>query len=139
LPVVADQHHLGVRLLGVLQQATQLTTTHHAGLIHDQHRPGVQLLPAAVQVAQQPVAGGHVLEPLPLQAHGGDPSWGCGQEPVAVQLPSMAGYAQREGLAGPGPPDHQGNAGAALAHIPDHPGLVLWPVVGCVASASPTA
>ena len=66
----------------------------------------VQLLMAAVEVAQEPVAGGHVLEPLALQAHGGDPGRGGGQEPVAVQLPGMAGDARgrRSCPSRPAPP-----------------------------------
>ena len=34
LPVVADQHHLGLRVLGMLKQAAQLAAAHHAGLVH---------------------------------------------------------------------------------------------------------
>ena len=120
LPVIADQDHLGLGLLGVLEQAGQLAAADHAGLIDHQHRAGVQLLAAAVQVAEEPVAGGHVLEPLALQAHGGDPGRGRGQEPVAVQLPGMAGDAQGEGLARPGPPDDHGDPLAALAQVADH-------------------
>ena len=91
LPVIADQHHLGPGLLGVLEEAGQLAAAEHAGLIHHQHRPAVQLLAAAVQVGQEPVAGGHLLEPLGLQGDGGDPGRGTGQGPVAVQLPGMPG------------------------------------------------
>jgi hypothetical protein len=42
----------------VLEQASEVAAAHHAGLIDDQHRPGVQLLAASVEVAQEPVAGG---------------------------------------------------------------------------------
>ena len=38
LPVIADQHHLGPGLLGVLEQAGELAAAEHAGLIHHQHR-----------------------------------------------------------------------------------------------------
>jgi len=103
LPVIADQHHLGLRVLVVLEQASELAAADHAGLIDHQHGAGVQLLAAAVEVAEEAVAGGHVLEPLPLQAHGRDPRRGRGQEPVAIQLPSVAGDPQGEGLARPGP------------------------------------
>jgi len=82
LPVVADQDHLGLGLVGVLEQAVQLAAADHAGLIHHQDGAGVQLLAAAVQVAQQPVAGGDLFEPLALQAQGGDAGRGGGQEPV---------------------------------------------------------
>jgi hypothetical protein len=34
LPVIPDQHHLGSGLLGVLQEATELATAEHAGLVH---------------------------------------------------------------------------------------------------------
>jgi hypothetical protein len=78
-----------------------------------------------VEVGQKPVAGGHLLEPLALQAHGGDPSRGRGKEPVAVQLPGMPSDAEGEGLAGPGPADDQGDPLAALADVPDHGLLVL--------------
>jgi hypothetical protein len=81
---------------------------------------GVQVLAAAIQVGQQPVAGGDVLEPLALETHRGDAGRGRGEEPVAVELPGVAGDAEGEGLAGPGPADHQGDAGAALAQVPDH-------------------
>jgi hypothetical protein len=37
----------------------------------------------------------------------------------------MAGHAQAEGLARPRPTHDQGDAGAALADIPDHGGLVV--------------
>ena len=104
----------------MLEQAGELAAADHAGLIDHQHRAGVQLLLAAVQVAEEPVAGGHVLEPLALQAHGGDAGRGRGQEPVAVQLPGMAGDAEGEGLARPGPPDDHGDPLAALAQVPDH-------------------
>ena len=82
LPVVADQDHLGLDLLGVLQEAGQLAGADHAGLIDHHHRARVQLLLAAVQVAEQPVTGDRVLEPLPLQAQGGDAGRGGGQQPV---------------------------------------------------------
>jgi hypothetical protein len=62
--------------LGVLKQASKLAAADHAGLIDHQHGAGIQLLAAALQVAEQPVAGGHVLEPLALQAQGGDPGRG---------------------------------------------------------------
>jgi hypothetical protein len=104
LPVIADQHHLGLGLVGVPDQPTQFAAADHAGLIDDQHGARVQLVVAAVQVAQQPIAGGHVLEPLTLQAHGGDPRRGRCEQPVAVQLPGVAGDAEGEGLAGPGSP-----------------------------------
>jgi hypothetical protein len=125
LPVIADQHHLGPGLLGVAEQAAQLAAAEHPGLIHHQHRPGIQPLPAVVEVGQEPVAGGHLLEPLGLQRDGGDPGGRGGQQPVAVQLPGMAGHAKGEGLACPGPAHDQGDASAALADIPDHGLLVL--------------
>ena len=125
LPVITDQHHLGPRPLGVLEETAQLARADHAGFIHYQHGAGVELVAAAVKVAQQPVAGGHVLKPLPLQAHRGDPGRRRGQEPVAIQLPSMAGNTQGEGLARPSPADDQGDPLAALAHVPDHRPLVL--------------
>jgi hypothetical protein len=124
LPVITDQDQLGLDLLGVLEQAGQLAAADHAGLVDHQHGAGIQLLVSSVKVGQESIAGGHLLEPLALQAHGGDPGRGRGQEPVAVQLPGMAGDAEREGLAGPGPADHQGNAGTALAQVPDH-GLLV--------------
>jgi hypothetical protein len=98
LPLVADQDHLGPGLLGVLEQAGELAAADHASLVDHQHGAGVQLLPATVKVGQKPITGGHVLEPLPLQAQGGDPRRGCCEEPVAVQLPGMAGDAEGEGL-----------------------------------------
>ena len=55
LPVIADQHHLGLGLLGVVEEAGELAAAEHAGLVHHQHRPLIQLLAAAVQVGQQPV------------------------------------------------------------------------------------
>jgi hypothetical protein len=125
LPVITDQDHLGLALLGVLQEPGQLAAADHAGLIHHQHRPAVEGLLAVVEVGEQPVAGGHVLEPLALQADGRDPGRGRGQEPVAVQLPGMAGDAQGEGLARPGSPHDQGDPLAALAQVTDHRLLVL--------------
>jgi hypothetical protein len=80
---------------------------------------------SSVEVTQEPVAGGHVLEPLALQAQGSDAGWGGSEEPVAVQLPGMAGDAQGEGLARPGPPDDNGDPVAALAQVADHRLLVL--------------
>jgi hypothetical protein len=124
LPVIADQDHLGPGLLGVLQEPGELARADHAGLIDHQDRPGIQLLAAAIQVAQEPVAGGHLLESLALEADGRDAGRGCGQEPVAVQLPGMPGDAEGEGLARPRPPDHQGDALAALAQVTDH-GLLI--------------
>jgi hypothetical protein len=79
---------------------------------------------ASVQLGQEPVAGGHLLEPLTLQAQGGDAGRGRGQEPVAVQLPGMPRDTQGEGLARPRPPHHEGDALATLAHISDHRLLV---------------
>jgi hypothetical protein len=78
LPVIADQHHLGLGLVGVLQEPGELAAADHAGLIDHQHRAGVQLLMTVVQVEQEPVAGDDVLEPLALQAQGGDPGRGRG-------------------------------------------------------------
>jgi hypothetical protein len=106
--------------LGVLEQAGQLAAAHHAGLIDHQHRSVAEGLMAAVEVAEEPVAGGHVLEPLALQAQGGDPGRGSGQEPVAVQLPGVTGDPESEGLARPRPPHHEGDALTALAQISDH-------------------
>jgi hypothetical protein len=34
LAVIANQHHLGLGLLGMPEQAAQLAAAHHAGLIH---------------------------------------------------------------------------------------------------------
>jgi hypothetical protein len=115
LPVVTDQDDLGLGLLSALEEAGQLAAADHAGLIHHQHGPAVEGLLAAVQVGEQPVAGGHVLEPLALQAHGRDPRRRRSQEPVAVQLPGMAGDPQGEGLAGPRSPDHHSDPLATLA------------------------
>jgi hypothetical protein len=42
LPVVADQDHLRVRSLGMVQEAAQLATADHAGLIDHQRGTGVQ-------------------------------------------------------------------------------------------------
>ena len=92
-------------LVGVLEEAGELAAADHAGLIDHQDRPGVQLLLPLVQVTQESVAGSHLLEPLALQADGGDPGRGRGQESVAVELPGVAGDPQGEGLARPGPPD----------------------------------
>jgi hypothetical protein len=111
--------------LGVVEEPGQLAGAEHARLVHHQHRLIVQPLVAVVEVGQQPVAGGHLLEPLRLQADGGDPGRRGGQQPVAVQLPGMPGDAEGEGLTGPRLPDNQGDAGAALAEVADHPGLVL--------------
>jgi hypothetical protein len=104
LPVITDQHHLGLGVVGVLEGAGELAAAEHAGLIDYQHRAGVQLLAAALKVAQQPVASGHLLEPLALQAQGGNPGRGTGQEPIAVQLPGMAGDAKGEVLPVPARP-----------------------------------
>jgi hypothetical protein len=51
LPVITDQHHLCPGLLGMVEEAGQLAAAQHAGLVHHQHRPGVQLLPPSVEVA----------------------------------------------------------------------------------------
>jgi hypothetical protein len=104
LSVIPDQHHLGPGLLSVVKQAGQLAAAHHAGLVHHQHRPTIQPLPPLVEVGQEPVAGGHLLEPLGLQAHGSDPGGRGAEQPVAVQLPGVPGGAEGEGLARPGPP-----------------------------------
>jgi hypothetical protein len=125
LPVIPNQHHLRASVLGVVQEAAQLAAAEHPGLVHRQHRPPVQPLPRLVKVDQQPVAGGHLLEPFRLQAHGGDPGGGTSEGPVAVQLPGMPGDPEGEGLAGPGPPHHHRHPGAAQAEVADHPGLVL--------------
>ena len=104
----------------MLQQPGELAAAEHAGLIDHQDRPGIQLLPPAVQLAEEPVAGGHLLEPLALRAHGGDAGRGCGLEPVAVQLPGMAGNAQGEGLTGSGPAHDHRDPLAALTQVTDH-------------------
>jgi hypothetical protein len=136
LPVIADQDRLGPGPLGVVEQATKLAAAHHAGLIHHQHRPPLQPLPTAIQVGQQPIAGGHLLEPLTLQTDRRDAGRGTGEQPVAVQLPGMPGRSQGEGLARPGPPHNQGDAGAALADVPDH-GLLVLPGGGMRLQRSP--
>jgi hypothetical protein len=53
LPVIADQHHLGPGLVGVLEQAGQFAAAQHAGLIDHQHGAGVQLLVAALELSEQ--------------------------------------------------------------------------------------
>jgi hypothetical protein len=78
LPVIADQHHLGLRLVGVVEQAGELAAAGHAGLVDHQYRPGVKLLVASLQVGEEPVAGGDLLEAFGLQADGGDPGGGGG-------------------------------------------------------------
>jgi hypothetical protein len=55
-----------------------------------------------------------------VQADGGDPGRGGGQEPVAVQLPGVAGDPEGEGLARPGPANDDRDTGAALAQVTDH-------------------
>jgi hypothetical protein len=67
LPVITDQHHLGLGLVGVLKQAGELAAADHAGLIHHQHRASIQLLLSSVNLTKEPVAGGHVLEPSPCR------------------------------------------------------------------------
>ena len=54
-------------LLRVVEQAGQLAGADHAGLIDHQHSPVAEGLMAAVEVAQQAVAGGHLLEPSPCK------------------------------------------------------------------------
>jgi hypothetical protein len=51
----------------MLKQEGELAAAQHAGLIDHQHGPGVQLLPPSVQLAEEAVAGGHVLEPSPCR------------------------------------------------------------------------
>jgi hypothetical protein len=92
LPVVADQHHLGLAPLGVGQQLGELAAAEHAGLVDDQHRPRVQPLVARAELAEEAVAGGDVFEPLGLQADRGDSGRRAGEQPVAVQLPGVAGH-----------------------------------------------
>jgi hypothetical protein len=75
---------------------------------------------AALQLAEQPIDGGDVLEPFGFQADGGGPGRGAGQQPIAVQLEGVAGHPQCVGLAGPRPANHHLDAGAALADVPDH-------------------
>ena len=125
LPVIPNQDHLGVRLVGVLEETGERAAAQHASLVHHQHRLPVQSFVTAVQVSQQPVASCHFLEPLCFQADGRDPGRGGGQEPVAVQLPGMPGHPQGEGLASPGPADDHRDAGAALADVVDHRPLVV--------------
>jgi hypothetical protein len=108
----------------VVQQAGQLAAAEHGGLVHHQHCPPIQLLVAVVQVGQEPVAGGELLEPFCFQADGGDPGRRGGQGPVAVQLPGMPRHAQGEGLARPRPPHDHGDTLAALANVPHHALLV---------------
>ena len=96
--------------------------------------------PAARDLGRgRPGAGRRWRHPrtLALQAHGGDPGRGRGQEPVAVQLPGMPGHAQGEGLARPRPADDHGDALAALAQVPDHRLLIARG--GWAARASRTA
>jgi hypothetical protein len=94
-------------------------------LVHHQHRPIVQLLAAAVEVDQEAVTGGRLLEPLGLHGDGGDPGGRGGPGPVAVELPGMAGHPQGEGLARAGPAHDQGDAGTALTDVVHHCLLVL--------------
>jgi YD repeat-containing protein len=140
LAVVADQHHLRARLVGVVEQAGELAAADHAGLVHHQHRPRVQhrldrIMPAArpslaragglVQLDQEPVDGGDLLEPLGLKTRGGDPRGRSTHHPVAVQGEGVAGDAERERLASAGLADHHRHPGAAAAQVANHAGLVL--------------
>ncbi len=120
LPVVADQHDLRAGLVGVLEEAGELAGADHAGLIHHQHRPCVQhrrlLEPGGersmvgagvlVELVQEPVDGGDLLEPLRLQAGRRDPRGCRAQHAVAVQREGVAGHTKRVGLAGAGLADH---------------------------------
>src|SRR5437773_1139719 len=40
LPVIADQHHLGLGVVGVFEEAGELAGADHAGLVDHQHRSG---------------------------------------------------------------------------------------------------
>jgi hypothetical protein len=101
LPVVAHQHHLGAGSLGVVEQPGELAAAEHAGLVHHQHRAGIQqrhaaIAPSAVtsggvQLGEQPVTGGDVLEPFGAKAHGRDPGGGGADHAGAVELPGVAG------------------------------------------------
>jgi hypothetical protein len=50
LPVITDQDHLGLGVVGVLEEAGERAAADHAGLIDDQHGAGVQLLTTAVEI-----------------------------------------------------------------------------------------
>jgi hypothetical protein len=121
--------------VGVVEEAGELAGAEHAGLIHHQHRPGVQqppvvgAAPAArvallVQFGQQAVDGVGVLEAFGAQADGGDPGRCSAKDSVAVQLPGVPGDSEGEGLAGAGPSDRHLDAGAALGEVADHRLLV---------------
>jgi hypothetical protein len=125
LAVVADQHHLGARPLGVAEQGGELSGGDHGGLVHHQHRPRIQLDPAVLEVEQQPVDGAGVAEAFVGQADGGDAGGRGAVDLVVGQLKRLPGQAQRPGLAAAGPADHHGDAIAALGEVADHRCLVL--------------
>jgi hypothetical protein len=77
-----------------------------------------------VQLGQQAVDGGDLLEPLSAKAHGRDPGGGGAEDLVAVELPGVAGDPQGVGLAGAGLADDHLDAGAALGDVADHRGLL---------------
>jgi hypothetical protein len=91
LAVVADQHHLGPRPLGMAQQGGEFARADHGRLVHHQHRSAVQLGPATLKVEQQPVDRPCVGEAFVGQADGGDPGRGAAEDPVVVQLERLSG------------------------------------------------
>jgi hypothetical protein len=77
-----------------------------------------------VQLAKQRVHRAGPLEPLGVQTHRGDPGWRRPEDPVALQLPGVAGDPERVGLAGAGLADDHADALAALGDVAHHRRLV---------------
>ena len=126
LAVVADQHHLGPRPLGMAEQGGELAGGDHGGLVHHQHRSG------------RPARSGHAwrssssrstvrasVKPSSARPTVAIPVGAAPEDLVAVQLEGLPGQPQRPGLARPGPPHHHRHPGAALGEVTDHGRLVL--------------
>ncbi|HEX8134399.1 MAG TPA: hypothetical protein VF880_13340, partial [Actinomycetes bacterium] len=111
--------------MGVLQQRRQLARAEHGGLVHDQHRPLIQLDPAVLEVQQQPIHRARLGEAFLGQADGGDPGGGGAEDLEAGQLERLPRHPQRPRLAAAGPPDHQCHAIPALGEVTDHRRLVV--------------
>ncbi|MDP8942912.1 MAG: hypothetical protein M3N16_02145, partial [Actinomycetota bacterium] len=96
LALVAHEHELGLRLLGVPGELRELARTDHGRLVDDEHAPPREGM-ALAQVAQERCDRRRVDAGLGLELAGGARRHRAAHHAHAVGLPGLSGGVEGEG------------------------------------------